>query len=205
MTSQSKMYLIVGLGNPGKAYAETRHNIGFRIVDMLAEKYKGSFRRVNSLHGLLAEGVVGEKKVIFLKPETYMNSSGEAVRACLSYYGVPLTQVCVVCDDIYLPLGRLRIKACGSAGGHNGLKSISAHLGTEAYGRLRVGVGERKHGDLADHVLSSFLEEEKQRLPDILRKSSDALECWVVQGIIQAMQHANACQEEKKPEEKLGE
>ena len=200
MTSQSGTYLIVGLGNPGKAYVNTRHNIGFRVIEMLADKCGSTFRKVNSLHGLLAEGVVGGVKVLFLKPETYMNSSGEAVRECVSYYGIPLTQICVVCDDIYLSLGNLRIKTCGGSGGHNGLKSISAHLGTQAYSRLRVGVGEREHGDLADYVLSSFQEEEKQKLPGILQKSSDALECWLVKGIVQAMQLANACQEEEKPE-----
>ncbi len=198
-------YLVVGLGNPGKAYADTRHNIGFQAVMMLASKCGLSFSKARGLQALTAKGKSGEESIILLMPETYMNGSGVAVQACASYYDIPRDKICVVCDDIYLPFGRLRMKASGGAGGHNGLKSIDAHLGTQEYARLRIGVGDRKEGDLADHVLSNFLEEEKEKLPDLLRRASEALECWISEGMVQAMQFANIYREEKTPEEKLGE
>ncbi len=198
-------YLIVGLGNPGKAYVDTRHNIGFRVLQTLASKYNWTFTRVKALQGLLAKGSLGGKSIFFLMPETYMNSSGQAVKACISYYEIQLAQMCVVCDDIYLPFGKFRMKPSGGSGGHNGLKSLDAHLGTQEYARLRIGVGDREEGDLADHVLSSFSAEEKPKLPSLLQKASDALECFLDKGIVQAMQFANVCQEEKIPEKKLGE
>ena len=129
-----------------------------------------------------------------------MNSSGEAVRVCSSYYKVPLSQILVVSDDIYLPLGELRIKTTGGSGGHNGLKSIESHLGTQAYTRLRVGVGNRESGDLSDYVLAPFQNEEKEKLPCLLQRAADVLELWLLQGVVAAMQFANGCQEEKKPE-----
>lgn len=205
MIGKSPFYLVVGLGNPGKAYKKTRHNVGFRVLESIASKYNVAFRRVDSLHGLIAEVVLEDKKVFFLMPETYMNSSGESVRACVSYYDIPLTQICVVCDDIYLPFGRLRMKAGGSSGGHNGLKSLVSHLGTQDYARLRLGVGDREEGDLADYVLSPFCAEEEANLPQLLQKASETLDCWIVKGIVPAMQFANACQEEEKPEKNLGE
>jgi peptidyl-tRNA hydrolase, PTH1 family len=153
----------------------------------------------------VAQGTVGDKKVLLLKPVTYMNSSGEAVRLCVSYFKVQLTQMMVVCDDIAIPFGSLRMKTCGSSGGHNGLKSIESHLGTQAYARLRVGIGDRQHGDLADYVLAPFLEEEKQKLPNLVEHAAEALECWLHKGIVQAMQFANVSQEGKKPDKNLGE
>lgn len=198
-------YLVVGLGNPGKAYTGTRHNIGFHVLQSLANKRGWTFTKVKGMYGLLAKGVLEGKTVFLLMPETYMNSSGQAVKAFVSYYELPLTQMCVVCDDIYLPLGRLRLRGFGGSGGHNGLKSIDSHLGTQEYPRLRVGVGDKKEGDLADHVLSSFLKEEQLELPGVLQRASDALECWISKGIVQAAQVANVYQEEKTPEKKLGE
>jgi peptidyl-tRNA hydrolase, PTH1 family len=203
--AENARYLFVGLGNPGKGYVDTRHNVGFRSLEFMAGKYGWAFRKVKSLHGLLAEGVIEGKKVFLLLPETYMNSSGEAVRACVSYYDIPFSQICVVCDDINIPFGRIRLKSSGSSGGHNGLKSLASHLGGESYARLRIGVGDREHGDLADYVLSAFKAEEKQKLPEILSRASDGLECFLTKGIVEAMQFANACQEEDKPEKKLGE
>jgi len=200
MADQSPFYLIVGLGNPGRAYEETRHNIGFEIVEAFAQKLGCSFRKAKAFHGLLAEGVVEGKKVIILKPQTYMNSSGEAVKVCSSYYKVPSTQILVVSDDIYLPFDRLRIKTSGGSGGHNGLKSIESHLGTQVYMRLRVGISNKDSGDLADYVLSPFLEEEKQKLPDLVKHAVETLELWLGEGVVSAMQHTNTSREEKKPE-----
>jgi peptidyl-tRNA hydrolase, PTH1 family len=198
-------YLIVGLGNPGKAYAETRHNVGFRVLEELARKYNWTFTKVKGVCGLLAKGSLGGKSLFLLMPETYMNSSGQAVKACISYYDIPLAQMCVVCDDIYLPFEKFRMRTSGGSGGHNGLKSLDAHLVTQEYARLRIGVGDREKGDLADYVLSSFLAEEKLKLPSLLQRASDAVECFVDKGIVQAMQLANVTQEEKTPEKKLGE
>ncbi len=205
MVDQSLFYLIVGLGNPGRAYEKTRHNIGFQVVEAFAEKLGCGFRKASAFHGLVAEGVIGEKKIVILKPQTYMNSSGEAVKVCSSYYKVPSTQILVVSDDVYLPFDRIRLKASGGSGGHNGLKSIESHLGTQVYMRLRVGVSNKASGDLADYVLSPFLEEEKQRLPDLVKHAVETLELWLGEGIVIAMQHTNTSREEKKPEKKLGE
>ena len=205
MTQESPFYLIVGLGNPGRSYEKTRHNVGFQVVDALAEKHGWSFRDVKAFHGLLAEGTVGEKKVLLLKPQTYMNSSGEAVKVCSSYYKVPLTQILVVSDDIYLSFGRLRIKTSGGCGGHNGLKSIESHLGTQVYMRLRIGVSNKESGDLADYVLSPFQEEEKQKLPGVVEHGVHALELWLNKGVAASMEYASKCREENEPEKKLGE
>lgn len=198
-------YLIVGLGNPGKAYEQTRHNVGFRVLQVLASRHNLKFARVKGLQGLLVKGCLGGKTVFLLMPETYMNSSGQSVKAFVSYYDIPLNQIGVVCDDIYLPFGKFRMKPSGGSGGHNGLKSIDSYLGTQEYARLRIGVGDREEGDLADHVLCNFLVEEELKLPSLLQRAADALECWIDKGIVQAMQFANVCQEEKKPEKKLGE
>jgi PTH1 family peptidyl-tRNA hydrolase len=205
MTQESPFYLIVGLGNPGRSYEKTRHNIGFQVVETLAEKHGWSFRDVKAFHGLLAEGTVGDKKILLLKPQTYMNSSGEAVKVCSAYYKVPLTQILVVSDDIYLSFGRLRVKTSGGSGGHNGLKSIESHLGTQVYMRLRVGVSNKESGDLADYVLSPFQEEEKQKLPGVVGHGVHSLELWLNKGVVASMEYASKCREENEPENKLGE
>lgn len=191
MQSLSAFYLIVGLGNPGVAYQTTRHNVGFRVVEGLAQKHGLVFRKDRTIQGSVAEGVLGEHKVLLVLPQTYMNSSGESVRTCVSYYKIPLSQVLVVCDDVYLPLGDLRIKTRGGCGGHNGLKSIESHLGTTAYARLRVGVGDLGVNALADHVLSSFSLDEEQQLMSPLHRAVQALECWLLRGIVAATQLAN--------------
>ena len=201
MTEQSleslpSVYLIAGLGNPGEAYEWTRHNVGFHIIDALAAKHKLVFRRVKSFHGLMAEGSIGEKKVLLLKPQTYMNSSGESLKVCSLYYKVPLNRMFVVSDDIYLPFGSLKIKTSGGAGGHNGLKSIESHLGTQVYMRLKVGVGNQESGDLAEYVLSPLFDEEKQELGAFIERAVEALELWLRLGVVAAMQYANG----KKPE-----
>ena len=201
---QEEVYLLVGLGNPGEAYVNTRHNLGFRVIECLANKHGCDFRRAKSLYSLVAQGRVLGKKVLFLKPETYMNSSGEAVRACMSYYGVSIAQICVICDDVYLPLGKMRMRTAGGDGGHNGLKSVSTHLGTQEYSRLRAGVGGPEERLLADYVLAPFREEEKQEILSLLQRACDALECWIGEGILAAMQKANASPEKLEGEQKDG-
>lgn len=187
----TKKRLIVGLGNPGAAYEFTRHNIGFRIVRKMAEQKGFLWRQSAHVKGALAQGGVGEDKIFFLMPATYMNQSGEAVRLCLDYFEVPLEEMIVVSDDIALPLGKIRMRTQGSSGGHNGLKSVEAHVRTQYYTRLRVGVGDREHGDLSDYVLGRFSEEEAKRLPEIETKAVAVLDVWIEQGISAAMQRAN--------------
>ena len=167
--------LIVGLGNPGSAYEETRHNMGFQVVKRWAAKQGLSFRRARHLVGEVAS----QADVTLLLPMTYMNSSGESVRLCVDYFKLPVENILVVCDDIALPFGEIRLRQGGSAGGHNGLKSVEAHLGTQAYSRLKVGVGDRDRGELADHVLGRFTAQELQELPEILEKASEVLDAWL--------------------------
>jgi len=203
--AESPFYLLVGLGNPGSAYEYTRHNIGFHALEEWAKKKGWSFKAASRLQGKLAQGIFEGKKVLMLLPMTYMNSSGESVRLCVDYFKVPYNNIMVISDDIMIDFGMIRVKPSGSSGGHNGLKSIEAHIGTQIYSRMRLGVGDRQHGALADHVLSRFSEEEMKQLPKFLDRSVEAIEVWIKEGIVKAMQVANGRQEEKKPEQNVGE
>lgn len=205
MKEESPFYLLIGLGNPGSAYEFTRHNIGFHILEAWAQKKGWNFKDASRLQGKLAQGMFEGKKVLLLMPMTYMNSSGESVRLCVDYFKVSPNNIMVVTDDIALPFGTLRVKPSGSSGGHNGLKSIEAHIGTQIYPRMKVGVGDRIHGTLADHVLSRFKEEEMKQFPQILDRAASAIEVWIKDGIVKAMQYVNGRQEEKKPEQNVGE
>lgn len=185
-------FLIIGLGNPGRTYDDTRHNIGFQIVKALAAKYGITFRpSLVRAKGSLGEGKIQEKKTLLLLPLTYMNESGQSVRKCTSYYKVPTSNLIVVTDDVALAFGQMRLRAKGGSGGHNGLKSIEAHLGTQEYNRLRIGVGDRERGDLADYVLGRFTQVEQKNLPEIIDRAMEALEVWLKDGIEAAMQKAN--------------
>lgn len=171
--------LIVGLGNPGKKYTYTRHNLGFLIVEAYAKKYYLDFRTERDRQGEVAKGVILEKNVTLLMPMTYMNESGRSVRMTVDYYKIPTDQVMIISDDVAIPFGSFRMREKGSAGGHYGLKSIEAHLGTQDYPRLRAGVGDRLHGDLSSHVLSKFTEAEIKDLPKIIDEGIDLLDRWV--------------------------
>lgn len=185
-------HLIVGLGNPGKEYDGTRHNIGFRIVRAMASKYGIALRSaLVRVKGILGEGMVGDKKVFLLLPLTFMNDSGNAVRKCLHFYKLPAGQMVVIADDVALPLGTIRLRAEGSCGGHNGLKSVQQQLGTQEYPRLRIGVGDPRQGELADYVLDRFSTEEERILPDVVERAIEGVELWLASGIEIAMQHAN--------------
>jgi PTH1 family peptidyl-tRNA hydrolase len=183
--------LIVGLGNPGRAYEGTRHNIGQRIVRTFADAKGVSLKETASVKGELGQGVFEETKVYFLQPLTYMNCSGEAVRLCLDYFEISPDEMMVVADDIALPFGKLRMRPQGSSGGHNGLKNIEIHVKTQEYPRLRIGVGDREHGELADYVLGRFGTDEMAKLPEIIEKAVKALELWTIQGLNAAMQSVN--------------
>ena len=185
------MFLIVGLGNPGSKYAKNRHNIGFRVVDALAEKV-GANIDTDKHKGLIGKGIIGGEKVIFAKPLTYMNLSGECVRSVIDFYKIPAENVIVVYDDISLDVGKLRIRKKGSAGGHNGIKSIIAHLGTESFPRLKFGVGDKPKGmDLADYVLGNFSAQDEAILADSIKKACDAVECMVTEDCDAAMNKYN--------------
>lgn len=185
------MKAIIGLGNPGREYAGTRHNIGFDAVTALADKYNLVIRE-KKFKGLLATGVIEGQKVLLVHPQTYMNLSGECVRAVMDFYGIEPEDIIVVCDDINLDTGRLRIRKKGSAGGHNGLKNIIAHLGTDEFPRVRIGVGEKTEGwDLADYVLARFSNNDEEIIREALKNTVAALETWLSEGIDKAMNRFN--------------
>lgn len=189
------MKLIVGLGNPGRRYAETRHNVGWWALDHLADVWHFEGWRAEG-DALLMEGRVAEERVRLVKPQTYMNLSGVALRPYLrrlEWSG--LQDLLVVVDEVAIPLGTFRLRATGSAGGHNGLKSIEATLGTRDYARLRIGIAPldpaRQVGDLADFVLDSFEAAEQKVVRDLLPRIGDAVECWAREGIQPAMNAYN--------------
>lgn len=176
-------FLIVGLGNPGNNYQDTRHNIGFQVVSAFARQHQLSFRKEAALQGEIAKGALGTgAKVLVMMPLTYVNLSGDAVQACIRYFRIGLDRLLVISDEVALPFGKLRLSDRGSAGGHNGLKSIEERLGTQYYARLRFGVGDRQHGDLADHVLGKFNEEEKRGLPALIEQAAQVINIWITQG-----------------------
>lgn len=154
------MKLIVGLGNPGKKYHETKHNIGFMCLDSFVDKEKTAFKKDNKFHG----EVVKIGNVVLLKPHTFMNLSGQSVRACIDYYDIDVEDVLIIYDDLALPLGKLRLREKGSAGGHNGIKNIISHLGTQEFKRVRVGIDSNKLIETKDYVLGKFSKQEKQEL-----------------------------------------
>ena len=199
-------YLIVGLGNPGEAYKKTRHNVGFNIVQSLAKKHSFSFKHASNLIGDVAQGQINGKKGLLLLPATFMNSSGDAVRRCIDYFKIALDRMMVVCDDVALPIGTLRMRSKGSSGGHNGLKSIEAHVLTQDYARLRVGVSSPGQEELADYVLGKFTQEESKTIQEMTEKAIEVLELWIAAGIAMAMKKANTkkVQEEKEEGETNG-
>ncbi|MCK4935124.1 MAG: aminoacyl-tRNA hydrolase [Simkaniaceae bacterium] len=175
----SDSILIVGLGNPGKKYSYTRHNLGFLIVDAFAAKYDCDFRTERDRQGSIAKGVIHQKNVLLLKPLTFMNESGRALKSCMDYYKILVSDVLVISDDISIPFGSLKMRSQGGTGGHNGLKSVQAHLNTQEYPRLRVGIGDRIYGDLSSHVLSKFNDREMLDLPKIINAGVEMLDRWV--------------------------
>lgn len=192
------MYIIVGLGNPTRQYEGTKHNVGFDTIDYLIDEYQIPSSGTGH-KALFGKGMIAGQKVIVAKPMTYMNLSGESVRDLVNYYKAdPESELIVVYDDISLAPGQLRIRAKGSAGGHNGIKSIIAHLGTQEFPRVKVGVGEKpSRMDLADYVLGHFSKEEQATMADAVKEAADAV-CEIVNvGIAQAMNDHNRKKEEK--------
>ncbi len=184
------MKVVVGLGNPGSRYDGTRHNVGYAVVDLLASS-PGAGRFQSRFQAQVAELTEGSEKVLLVKPETFMNLSGRAVRQVLDFYQLPLTELLVICDDMALPLGKLRFRARGTHGGHNGLRDIQNHLGTTEYSRLRIGVGSPDDDEAIDHVLGRFRPSEKPIIADALELSAQAVMVWVRQGIQVCMNQYN--------------
>lgn len=186
------MYIIAGLGNPGRQYAHTRHNVGFDAIDVLAEKYNIKVENAKG-RALTGSGRIEGQSVLLVKPLTFMNLSGESIQALTDFYKIDETsQLIVIYDDISLPPGQLRIREKGSAGGHNGIKSIISHLGGQEFLRIKVGVGEKPAGwDLADYVLSRFAEDDRKKVEEALERAADAAVCLMTDGVEAAMNEYN--------------
>ena len=185
------MKLIVGLGNPEQRYAGTRHNVGFSAIINLSDHF-GIPMDEKKHKAIMGRGVIEGEKVILAMPQTYMNLSGESVRAMADYYKCEPADIVVIYDDISLDVGKLRVRAKGSAGGHNGMKNIIQHLGTQEFPRIRVGIGEKpSRMDLADYVLSRFLPEEQPLIRDSVNRAREALVTLITQGIDAAMNAFN--------------
>lgn len=196
------MKILVGLGNPGKEYEKTRHNAGFMVIDRLAEEEK--IRVIERKHqAIIGKGMIGSEKVVLVKPQTYMNLSGNAVKSVVDFYKVnPEEDVIVISDDIDLPTGSLRIRKSGSAGGHNGLKNIIAMLSTQQFTRIRVGVGDKPNGaDLADHVLGHFNKEDSKAMEEATKVACDAIREILSGGVDMAMNRYNRKVKEEAKEE----
>ena len=180
-------WLIVGLGNPGQKYEHTRHNMGFLTVDLLAEQLNVKLNKVKfkSAYNIIR---FGGQKCLVMKPQTYMNLSGEAVHEAAQFYKIPADHVLVIYDDVSLPVGKLRVRPTGSAGGHNGIKDIIAHLGTQEFQRIRVGVGEKpKDYDLAAYVLGHFAAEDRKKVEEAIAQAADAVGLMVQDRADEAM------------------
>ena len=181
-------WMLVCLGNPGEEYENTRHNVGFMVADELAERQGKPIQRLK-FKALTNIFSIVKEKVLIMKPVTYMNLSGEAVRPAMDFYKIPADHVLVVSDDVYLEVGRLRIRTKGSAGGHNGLKNIIQHMGTDQFPRVRIGVGEKPHPDydMADWVLGKFSPEDRKVIDQTVKRAADAIECIMDLGLMRGM------------------
>lgn len=186
-------YLIVGLGNPGADYAQTRHNAGFLLVERLAEQWRARWELERKFQSRMAKAERDGRRVLLAQPQTFMNLSGEAVGAVSGFYRVPPAQVLVVVDDADLPLGEIRMRPGGSSGGHHGLESVEQHLATREYPRLRIGIGRRDAAvrEITGHVLGKFGADERELFAQVLAKASGQIGCWLGAGIQKAMSQYN--------------
>jgi len=185
------LHLIAGLGNPGIEYEETRHNVGFMIIDCIASAYGIAFSNKGKFKSLLGRGTMGGVSVILLKPRTFMNRSGVAVKAVQDYFNIPISNLLVIYDDINLPFGHIRIRRSGGTGGHNGMRSIMDHIQSSEFPRIRVGIGEPRRGDVSDFVLNRFTGEEKKGLEEVIEMAKGAARMIQIEGIEKAMNAFN--------------
>ncbi len=190
--------LIVGLGNPGARYQGTRHNVGFELIDRLGQGPRAS-RFSSQFDGLVAETEIDYQRVLLLKPETFMNLSGRSAAQAVRFYKLSLADLLVVCDDLSLPVGKIRLRPGGSDGGQKGLRDLIQHLGTDQFARLRIGVGDKGQIDAADYVLSRFRSAERPLIDDALILAAQACAVWVVKGIDAAMNQFNGPAAAKTP------
>ena len=192
--------LIAGLGNPGSQYTHTRHNIGFMVTDLLAERWGITFCEANSFDAELVSTNIQDKKVYLCQPMTFMNLSGKAISALMRYYKIAADQVLIILDDANLPLGTIRLRPAGGTGGHHGLESVIDHIGTNSIARLRVGIGDAGKTQITSHVLGKFQANELSCLEASLQRAADQAECWVKQGLQRAMNEFNGavCPVEKE-------
>ena len=185
------MKMIVGLGNPGNEYAGTRHNVGWMLVDALAE-HLGINEWRSREKGMVAEGRIGSEKILLVKPLTYMNNSGECVGPLMRWYKLEPEDIMAAHDDMDIPMGTIRIRKKGSAGGHNGIKSLLSHIGSENFGRLRIGIGRPQPGwSVINHVLAKFNDQEQEKIGDAIKQLIPAVECMVLEGQDMAMNKFN--------------
>ena len=195
------MYIIVGLGNPGKQYENTRHNMGFLAVDLLAEKFNIEVNKIK-FKALVGEGRIAGQKVLLVKPQTYMNLSGEAVRQAMDFYKIDPEELIVIYGDIDIPTGTFRIRKKGRPGTHNGMRNIFQHIQTNDFPRIRVGIGSGKKENLIGYVTGGISKSEKELLEDALKKSADAAACIIEKGIDKAMNEYNVRPNKEKKEKK---
>lgn len=196
------MHLIVGLGNPGAEYAKTRHNAGFILVEKLAEQWKASWVRERKFSARVAKAEHHGQKILLCEPQTFMNLSGEAVGAVAKFYQLPLAKVLVVVDDADLPFGEVRLRPGGGSGGHHGLDSVTQHLGSRQYARLRIGIGRKEEArEITNHVLGRFDAAERKLLDKVLSRAADQIECWLTHGLQKAMSQFNGAIAPKNEEQ----
>jgi PTH1 family peptidyl-tRNA hydrolase len=185
-------YLIVGLGNPGAEYAKTRHNAGFMLVELLAGRWRADWSQERKFQARVAKAERDGRRMVLCEPQTYMNLSGEAVGALVNFFQLPLGKFVVAVDDADLPLGEIRLRPGGSSGGHHGLESIEAHLGTREYARLRIGIGRKDATrQIAGHVLGRLNAGEMPVMEKALARAADQVECWLAHGLAKAMSQYN--------------
>ncbi|MDD6043162.1 MAG: aminoacyl-tRNA hydrolase [Eubacteriaceae bacterium] len=194
------MYVIAGLGNPGKKYENTRHNMGFITVDQLAEKHNIKVDKLK-FKALVGEGRIAGQKVLLVKPQTYMNLSGESIRQIMNFYKLEPKELTVIYDDMDIDVGSIRIRKFGSAGTHNGMKSVVQQLGSDRFPRIRVGIGNRNKGDTIDFVLGGFRKEEVPLLEEAVTTAVQAIECMLEADIDIAMNKYNTKKRQKKDDE----
>ncbi|MGZ4972543.1 MAG: aminoacyl-tRNA hydrolase [Limisphaerales bacterium] len=187
------LYLIIGLGNPGREYDGTRHNVGFTLVEQLANSWRANWELKKKFNSRLAQVDRDGRRIVLCEPQTYMNSSGEAVQAVSEYYKLPAKQILILADDADLPLGTIRLRPDGSSGGHHGLESIEQHLGTRAYARLKIGIGRGAEDgrQISGFVLGRFAASDKKVVEEVLGRASQQVECWLSAGVQEAMNKFN--------------